>query len=197
MAALGPLLLLVIYLIGTIPVGMVVARARGVDITAVGSKSVGATNVARSVGKGAGIITLIGDVLKGYLGVLLGTVFFDSSSGPSIAGFFVVAGHCFSLPPVLKGGKGVATALGAILILYPMAALFGLFTFIISFLLSKIVSLSSLIAAITTPLVALATGGEDAVCNALIAIAALVTYRHHQNIDRLMKGTEPTFSSKK
>jgi glycerol-3-phosphate acyltransferase PlsY len=108
-----------------------------------------------------------------------------------------VAGHCFSLPPVLKGGKGVATALGAILILYPMAALFGLFTFIISFLLSKIVSLSSLIAAITTPLVALATGGEDAVCNALIAIAALVTYRHHQNIDRLMKGTEPTFSSKK
>ena len=197
MAVLGPLLLLIIYLVGTIPVGMLVARARGVDITAVGSKSVGATNVARSVGKAAGIITLIGDVLKGVLGVLLGTFFFESSSGPSIAGFFVVAGHCFSLPPVLKGGKGVATALGAILMLYPLAAIFGVISFVITFSLSKIVSLSSLIAAITTPLVVLATGGDDAVCSAFIAIAALVTYRHHQNIDRLMKGTEPTFSAKK
>jgi glycerol-3-phosphate acyltransferase PlsY len=197
MVVLGPLLLLLIYLVGTVPVGLVVARAQGVDITAVGSKSVGATNVARSVGKVAGIITLIGDVLKGVVGVSLGSVFFDSSSGPAIAGFFVVAGHCFSLPPVLKGGKGVATALGAILMLYPLAALFGIVTFSISFLLSKIVSLSSLIAAITTPLVVLATGGDDAICNALIAIAALVTYRHHQNIDRLMKGTEPTFSTKK
>lgn len=197
MVVFGPVLLLIIYLVGTIPVGMVVARARGVDITSVGSKSVGATNVARSVGKVAGIITLIGDVLKGVAGVLLGALFFESSSGPSIAGFFVVAGHCFSLPPVLKGGKGVATALGAILVLYPLAALFGVVTFIISFILSKIVSLSSLIAAITTPLVVLATGGDDSVCSALIAIAALVTYRHHQNIDRLMKGTEPTFSPKK
>ena len=104
MIILGPIILLIIYLVGTIPVGMLVARARGVDITAVGSGSVGATNVTRSVGKGAGIITLVGDVLKGILGVSLGTLFLDSSSGPPIAGFFVVAGHCFSLPPVLKGG---------------------------------------------------------------------------------------------
>jgi glycerol-3-phosphate acyltransferase PlsY len=189
--------LLFIYLIGTIPVGVLVAKARGIDITSVGSGNVGATNVARSVGKKAGIVTLIGDALKGAIGTVLGELLFPTEWGGAVAAFFVVAGHCFSLPPVLKGGKGVATALGAIVYLFPFGALIGVVAFALVFATSKIVSLSSIVAAVAIPVSALVSGAKDSTVSALIAVSLLVIYRHHANIDRLMKGTEPTFSTKK
>ena len=197
MTFLGPILLLLIYLIGTIPVGVIVARTKGIDITAVGSGNVGATNVARSIGKTAGIITLVGDAFKGILGALLGTLFFSSEWGSAVGAFFVVAGLCFSLPPALKGGKGVATALGSISYLFPFGALVGVLSFLCAFAASKIVSLASIIAAVAIPVSALVTGANDPTVTSLMLISLLVIYRHHANIDRLIKGTEPQFTSKK
>jgi acyl phosphate:glycerol-3-phosphate acyltransferase len=196
MALFGPLLLLIIYLIGSVPIGLLVARSKGVDITAVGSGNVGATNVARSVGKAAGVITLVGDVLKGVIGVLLGDLLFDTPWGGPIAACFVVAGHCFSVPPVLKGGKGVATALGSVLCLLPMAALICVVIFSAVFAATRIVSLASLFAVVAAPLTALVTGADDELSLCLMVVSAIIVYRHHANIDRLIKGNEPKFASR-
>ncbi len=184
----------VVYLIGAIPTGVLVARARGIDITTKGSGNVGATNVARVVGKGAGIITLVGDILKGALGVMLGRLVTGSVTGASVAGVLVVAGHCFSTPPWLKGGKGVATALGVIFSLSPVGAIAGLSAFVITFLLSRFVSLASVIAAFVIPLAGLAAGAQDVIFYALVGITLIVVFRHRQNIERLLQGSEPKFS---
>jgi glycerol-3-phosphate acyltransferase PlsY len=184
----------VVYLIGAIPTGVIVARARGVDITTKGSGNVGATNVARVVGKGAGSLTLLGDILKGALGVLVGRVVTGSVTGAAVAGVLVVAGHCFSIPPWLKGGKGVATALGVIFSLSPIGAIAGLCAFAITFFLSRFVSLSSVVAAFVIPLAGLAAGAHDAIFYALVGMTLIVVARHRQNIERLIQGTEPKFS---
>jgi glycerol-3-phosphate acyltransferase PlsY len=183
-----------VYLIGVIPTGTLVARARGVEIEKVGSGNVGATNVARTLGKGAGIITLLGDVTKGVLGVLVGSLWLSKPWGNAVAAVLVVAGHCFSIPGVFKGGKGVATSLGAIVGLSPLAALFAVVAFAVVFFFSRIVSLSSISAAFAVPLVALATGKEDELCIGLVVLCLLVFWRHRENIDRIVQGTEKRFS---
>ena len=142
------------YLLGCFPTGMILARFAGIDITKQGSGNVGATNVARVLGAKAGVITLVLDLLKGLLAVLLAQLLFSESQLVPHAGLAAVLGHCISLPPRLKGGKGVATSLGVLLALSPKLAAWPLALFLITFSLSKIVSLSSLVALIATPLIA-------------------------------------------
>ncbi|MCB0319054.1 MAG: glycerol-3-phosphate acyltransferase, partial [Bdellovibrionales bacterium] len=144
------LALIPFYLIGAFPTGMMLAKSQGIDITKKGSGNVGATNIARVIGKKAGIITLLVDVSKGLIGSLIASLFADSYFVP-LAGVILVAGHCFSLPPKLKGGKGVATALGVMLFINYTAALTGIGTFIIAFSIWRIVSLASLAGALIVP----------------------------------------------
>jgi glycerol-3-phosphate acyltransferase PlsY len=184
------------YLIGAFPTGHLISKVYGVDITKQGSGNVGATNVARVIGKRAGVITLLGDVLKGALGVAIARLAVGDDWFPGAAAVAVVLGHCLSLPPYLKGGKGVATALGVIAVLYPSSSLVALVTFGASFGIWKIVSLSSIAATIIVPMWALVTNASDAVSISLMVIAAIIVMRHEQNIKRLIEGREPRFSSK-
>jgi glycerol-3-phosphate acyltransferase PlsY len=139
---------------------------------------------------------LLGDVLKGALGVAIARLAVGDDWFPGAAAVAVVLGHCLSLPPYLKGGKGVATALGVIAVLYPSSSLVALVTFGASFGIWKIVSLSSIAATIIVPMWALVTNASDAVSISLMVIAAIIVMRHEQNIKRLIEGREPRFSSK-
>ena len=185
------------YLLGAFPTGHLVAKVYGIDIASKGSGNVGATNVARVVGKRAGILTLLGDALKGALGVLIAGIVVGDAWFPGAAAVAVVAGHCFSVPPYLKGGKGVATALGVITVLYPSSSIVALITFGAFFAMWKIVSLASIAATLVVPMWALVTNAPDAVSVSLIATAALIVMRHEQNIKRLIEGREPKFESRK
>ena len=185
------------YLLGTFPTGILVARYYGVDITSKGSGNVGATNVGRVVGKKAGILTLIGDLLKGILAVGIASLLARTEWYGALAGVAVVCGHCFSIPPYLKGGKGVATSLGVIVSLSPLLGLSGLIIFGVLFYLKRIVSLASVAAALGVPLVGLGFGYPDYIIGALAPITLIVVFRHKQNLDRLVKGTEPAMSFRK
>ena len=185
------------YLLGAFPTGQLIAKVYGVDITSRGSGNVGATNVARVVGKRAGIFTLLGDALKGALGVVLAGLCVGESWFPGTAALAVVLGHCFSVPPYLKGGKGVATALGVITVLYPSSSLVALATFGMFFWLWRIVSLASIGATLVVPMWALVTNAPDAVSVSLMLIAVVIVMRHEENIKRLIEGREPRFEGRK
>jgi len=185
------------YLLGSFPSGYLLAKLHGIDITKQGSGNVGATNVARSLGKRAGIMTLILDLTKGFLAVILASLMTDQTwflSGASVA---VVCGHCFSLPPILKGGKGVATGLGVLIALIPGAALTSIAIFALLFSATRTVSLASILATLSAPLYSLVTNQHEAKSLALIALSLVIVYRHRENIKRLTEGREPKFVSSK
>jgi glycerol-3-phosphate acyltransferase PlsY len=185
------------YLIGAFPTGMLVARANGIDISKQGSGNIGATNVARVIGKRAGVITLGGDVLKGILGIILAALVGAESWFPAAAGIALVLGHCFSLPPMLRGGKGVATSIGVVAALCPKCALAALIVFSVVVLISRFVSLASITAAITVPLWGFLFNLDEATTVAFATIALVVVARHEENIRRLIEGREPRFAAKK
>lgn len=185
------------YLLGCFPTGYLVARLNGIDITREGSGNVGATNVARVIGKRAGIYTLLGDLCKGMFAVALGLLISPIGWFSAGAAAAVVCGHCFSLPPWLRGGKGVATALGTLVVLYPMGALVAVVTFGLVFWLSRIVSMSSLLATAAVPTMALLTNQPEAKSIALIIMSIVIAVRHKENIIRLIEGREPKFSTRK
>jgi glycerol-3-phosphate acyltransferase PlsY len=193
----GVIALVPFYLIGCFPTGYLIARLNGIDITKEGSGNVGATNVSRVIGKRAGIYTLLGDMCKGMLAVALGL--FISPFGWFAAGAAaaVVCGHCFSLPPWLKGGKGVATALGTLFVLYPIGALTAVVFFGIAFWFSRTVSLASIVATGAVPTLSLLTNQPDAQSVALIVMSVVIIARHKQNIIRLIEGREPKFALRK
>lgn len=189
--------LLPFYLLGAFPTGFLVSKLYGVDIAHQGSGNVGATNVARVVGKRAGILTLVIDACKGALGVALASWIVGEPWFVGEASFAVVLGHCFSIPTVLKGGKGVATALGVISVLYPSSSIVALVVFGGVFAMWRIVSLAAIAATLLVPVWALVTNASDAVSTSLMLIAALIVMRHEQNIRRLIEGREPTFAARK
>jgi glycerol-3-phosphate acyltransferase PlsY len=188
------LIILFAYLLGTVPTGRMVAKARGIEITRAGSGNVGATNVARTAGRGAGIITLAGDIAKGIIGALIGRWYFDSPSGAAIAGLATVSGHCFSIPGILTGGKGVATSIGVIAVVSPLLSATAIAIFSATFKISRTVSIASIAAAVGVPLVGAVLGIPFELWWPLATIGALVLWRHRPNIDRILKGKEPTFS---
>lgn len=186
------------YLLGTLPTGRLIARQQGINLETEGSGNVGATNVARVIGKKAGILTLLVDIGKGFLAFLIAHQLGDMKFA-SLAGVAVVAGHCFSIPGKWRGGKGVATALGVFLYLSPWGALLGLAVFGVVFKVSRIVSLASVSAAIVIPIFSfiyqgLHTSHNNPSSFAIATIALLVVFRHKENLIRLTEGREAKFN---
>lgn len=191
------------FLIGSIPTGFALAKLKGVDLRTVGSGNTGATNAGRVLGKKVGIITLIIDFLKGIAGIKLGLLFLGSngaaqySSPEAMLAFAATCGHCFSPWLKFRGGKGVATGGGVMLYLAPMQALLALLAFGIVFKTTQIVSLSSIVAAASIPILLLLTDSPMEIKISALCCAALVIFRHRENISRLFAGTEQKFSVKK
>ena len=183
---------LVAYLLGAVPIGWLVARGLGVaDIRRHGSGNIGATNVLRTLGRGPAILTLLADVAKGYLAVMAGTAL--GGGDPGVVGASTaaaVAGNCWSVFLGFRGGKGVATGLGALLRTVPLATLAAFPVFLAVVATTRYVSLGSLLAAACVPLGAIVLGYPRTSALAAVAVAAIVIVRHHDNIARLRAGTE-------
>jgi len=199
-----PLLLAAAYLLGSIPFGLILAKLfAGSDIRKSGSGNIGATNVARVAGLGAGILTLALDVAKGAAAVwLAGRFTQQSSTVMTFAGIIALLGHCFSVWLKFKGGKGVATALGVFLVLAPLAALASLLVFIVVSAAWRYISLGSVSAAAAMPLLMYflwAPGHAPplVVDFGTLFAAALIIFKHDANLQRLMDGEEPKFSFRK
>jgi len=179
------------YLLGSIPFGVVVARLFGLpDPRSIGSGNIGATNVLRTGSKPAALATVLLDGFKGYLAVVLAKSVFGADAA-QVAALFSFLGHLFPVWLNFKGGKGVATLLGTLVGLSPLLGLIALATWLFTYFVFRLSSLSALTAAITTPLVALLIGlGQMFVL--LLIMAVLLIWRHRENIERLRDGTEPT-----
>jgi glycerol-3-phosphate acyltransferase PlsY len=179
------------YVAGSIPFGLLLARAKGIDLRQVGSGNIGATNVARAMGKGWAVAVLAADAAKGFVPVWLGRRFGLSATAIALAGAAAIIGHMFTLFLRGRGGKGVATSLGVASALSPLAAVIGFAAYAVVFAVTRLSSLGSLLGVWTfallfvlremppPPLMALAIGG-----------ALLVTLRHRENIARLVRGEE-------
>jgi glycerol-3-phosphate acyltransferase PlsY len=180
------------YVIGSIPVGFLIARAFGIgDVRRHGSGTIGATNVLRTAGKLPAILTLAGDVVKGALAVVAGgAIAAGDPAGAAIAAVAAVVGNCWSIFLGFRGGKGVATGLGAFLRLVPWAIVPALVVFLAVTLTTRYVSLGSLLSAIGVPLAALAIGYPGVSVIAAAMAVAIIVWRHRENIDRLRHGTE-------
>jgi acyl phosphate:glycerol-3-phosphate acyltransferase len=193
-----PLLtILLAYVLGSIPVGYLLVKWRtGKDIRASGSGNIGATNVLRTTGVWAGVATLVLDIAKGYLAVWIAD--YASSGSPfwmSLAALAVMAGHTFPVFLQFKGGKAVASFLGAFLRLAPLATIAILVVFVAVVAWSRHISLGSIIAAGTLPLALwLIEKPQSIVIVISILAAILIIYRHRMNIQRLHEGTEHVLS---
>ncbi len=185
--------LLPFYLLGAFPSGKIVAKLRGIEITEHGSGNVGATNVSRVLGKRSGLTTLLLDVGKGLLAIsIAGWLGLDQETKALVA-VATVAGHCFSVPGKLPGGKGVATSLGVLLALSPGTASFSLLVFIVIFWICRIVSVASVGAALLAPIIAFLSETPDVLALAIATNSILVIYRHKANLTRLVEGREGKF----
>jgi len=180
------------YLIGAIPIGYLVARLFGVpDIRRHGSGNIGATNVLRTAGWLPGLVTLAADIAKGWLAVAVaGRLAGGESAGLAMGAVAAVVGNCWSIFLGFRGGKGVATGLGALLRLAPLATLAALPVFLVVVATTRFVSLGSLLGAACVPFGALALGAARPVVIGAFVVAAIVVLRHHANIARLRAGTE-------
>ena len=184
------------YLFGSIPFGLVLTRLAGLgDIRTIGSGNIGATNVLRTGRKDLAALTLVLDSGKAGFACLLFWALVSQEAGLA-AGGAAFLGHCYPIWLRFKGGKGVATFLGVLLAAsWPVGVLTCL-TWLGAALLFRISSLSALIAALLAPVFCLAFGREDAALLALF-LAALIYWRHRTNIDRILKGEEPTIGAGK
>ena len=197
------------YLLGSIPFGYLAGRMAGIDIRNCGSGNVGATNVIRTLGKGYGYPVFALDFLKGFgavkMSILIATRMQSEWSPLEMFGIVAaissVLGHSFPLWLRFKGGKGVATSGGALFGLAPVAALVGVAIWIVTFWLTRYVSVASIVAAAALPFVILITTWLSRTTGKLlfyssVCLAAVVIWRHRSNLSRLIHGTEPRFNRK-
>ena len=180
------------YVVGAVPIGFLIARAFGIgDIRRHGSGNIGATNVLRTLGRAPAILTLLGDIAKGYAAVALAAHLGGNDVVLTAAGAVAaVVGNCWSVFLGFRGGKGVATGLGALLRLSPLATLAALPVFLVVVVTTRFISLASLLSAACVPFGALALGAPRAYVVGAFAVAMIVVVRHRENIARLRAGTE-------
>ena len=171
-----------------------ISRIKGVEIAKAGSGNVGATNIARVLGKRLGALTFFVDCLKGFMGALIALLIASDHTFNVLACVAVACGHCFSIPGKLKGGKGVATSFGCVLALNPLVAFFSLAIFAAVLSWKQIVSLASVCAVLVAPIFALLAHAPDYIVTTIAAIALLITWRHKDNLVRLAEGREEKFS---
>lgn len=198
------LVVIIAYLIGSIPFGYLVVRAKGGgDVRETGSGGTGATNVSRRAGKAAGVFTLILDALKGALAVIIAKSMMNADNTGwliAAAAIAVIVGHIFPVWLAFRGGKGVATGVGVFLVLVPMAVLCAAVIFVAVVALTKYVSLGSILAAAAIPLFVWLFVLEvdlKPLLTAAVVGALLIVYAHRANIGRLLSGTESRISDLK
>lgn len=188
------------YLVGAIPFGLLLSRSSGIDIRTQGSRNIGATNVARLLGKKMGALTLVGDLLKGLLPMLvtgqLLAAYPRRDLVIALCGAATVLGHMFPVYLRFKGGKGVATGLGTFFYLAPVAALGCLLVFLVTVSLSGFVSLGSLLGSLSMLVLLLVL--QVPVWKFWLAafIVLLIWGKHRQNISRLLDGSEKSWRNK-
>ena len=183
------------YLLGSVPFGIVITRAFGLgDLRSIGSGNIGATNVLRTGNKTAAALTLILDAGKGGIAVLIARALMGEDAA-QIAGLAAFFGHCFPVFLSFKGGKGVATFIGTLLALWWPAGIAACLTWLLIAAVSRISSLSALVAAVTSPVWMQLLGRPEAVLLCIL-LAALILVRHRDNIHRLRDGTEPRIGKK-
>ncbi len=180
------------YVIGAIPVGYLIARAFGVvDVRSHGSGNIGAANVLRTAGRWPGLLTLGGDVAKGYLAVVVGSALGGGgSAAAAVAAVAAIVGNCWSVYLRFRGGKGVATGLGAFLGVAPWATAPAALVWLGTAITFRYVSLASLMAALCVPIGALLLGYPRESVAACVVAAVIIGYRHRDNVERLLAGTE-------
>jgi glycerol-3-phosphate acyltransferase PlsY len=193
------------YLLGSIPTGYLVARAKGIDIRAVGSGNIGAANVFRILGKPAGILVLVVDGLKGFTACswLADFVVQPFAVAPDkieclkiVAGICAVLGHNYTCWLKFKGGKGIATSAGVFFALAPLAAGIALGAWIVVFALIRYVSVASIAAAVALPTAIWLTKNNLFLGIVTTALGLLAIFKHRSNIQRLLNGTEQRFGQK-
>lgn len=188
------------YLVGSIPTGYLIGRRRGVDVRKQGSGNIGATNVARTLGRKLGILVLFLDALKGAVPLGLWRVLdlgVHIELGGTLAPYLITAvglapviGHCFPVWLRFRGGKGVATALGVFLVADPLVVAIGVGLFAVLYAATRIVSIGSMSAAIAIPTVAAIIGRPAPIVALAIGGAVIIIAKHHQNIRRLLRRRE-------
>ncbi len=179
------------YLLGSVPIGFLLGYLSGVDVRQAGSGNVGATNVARVVGKRQGLITLVGDVAKGFIPAFLSLQLGLGLWVSALAGLASFLGHLYPVFLKFQGGKGVATALGVFLVLAPMATVVLIFVFSFVAMVSRLVSLASMVAAGFAPIALWFFSYSPLLIWLSLLIALLIIFRHQENIRRLIAGVEP------
>lgn len=184
------------YLLGSVPTGYILGHLSGIDVRKAGSGNVGATNVARVAGKKLGALTLIGDAAKGFIPVCLARALGMDDGAMALAALAAFLGHLYPVFLRFHGGKGVATALGALAALAPAATGVLLLVFLIVVAASRIVSLASMIAACAAPLVVWLLDYPPVIAGLAAAMALYIIWRHRENVRRLWSGAEPKFSFK-
>ena len=201
-------LIVVCYLAGAIPFGLLVVKAfKGIDIRTVGSGNIGATNVARAAGRKVAVLVFLLDFAKGYLpvlGVLLLSKRYEPSQLlPVLAGLATVVGHMFPVYLKFRGGKGVATGAGMLAALVPLPLGIAFIVWVLVVGASRYISLASICAVVALPVSFIVLNGGNALDGKLtytvfcVVIAALVIVRHRSNIKRLLSGTENRVGGKK
>lgn len=181
------------YLLGSIPTGLLLGKAYGIDVRQEGSGNIGATNLYRTVGRKVGVLTLIGDCFKGLVPVLAARKLGLSPEFVAWVGLAAFCGHVFSVFLRFKGGKGVATALGVFLALAPLALAIALGVFVVLVFKWRYISLGSIAAAAVMPLAVSLLGAGRIMLVVTTLIAVIVIVKHGGNIKRLVAGTENKF----
>ena len=185
------LLLIFAYLLGSVPTGYILGSLAGVDVRKTGSGNVGATNVARVVGKRHGILTLVADIAKGFIPIAVAFSLGLTPTATAFVGIAAFLGHLYPVFLRFQGGKGVATALGVFLGLAPWATLVLMAIFVLVVLATRVVSLSSIVAAAFAPIVFWFFFHSPILTGTSLFIAVMIILRHRGNIQRLLLGTEP------
>jgi glycerol-3-phosphate acyltransferase PlsY len=184
------------YLLGSIPVGIVLAKLKGQDPRKVGSGNIGATNVMRTSGKAIGVLTLAGDIVKGLLPTWLAIEVGEPKLIVAAVGLAAFLGHLFPIYIRFRGGKGVATAVGFFLALEPAAVIISACVFIMVLLLWRYVSAGSLVGTALMPALLLLFSAPIEYVVVSLVVAIFIYYKHRDNIKRLLAGTENRFRSR-
>ncbi len=184
------------FIIGSVPFGIVVSMTAGIDLQRSGSGNIGATNVLRTVGKWPAALTLIGDFIKGAAAVILCRAVAGGDFWEGITVITVVLGHMYSIFLSFKGGKGVATGLGALSVYSPVSAVILIFIWLFIMILTRYSSLSAISAFLSLPIIFIFSEGSlTKICFAIV-LSFLIILKHRENIKRLLNGTEARIGQK-
>lgn len=180
------------YLLGSFPTGYLIASRRGVDLRSLGSGNIGATNVARALGKKMAVATFFGDMLKGCIPVLAARFMELGLVLTGLAGFLAFLGHCFPVFLKFRGGKGLATAFGVLVAIAPISSLIALAIWLTVFFATRISSLSALVSLLVFPFLIAFLDDRD-LLYLVVPLILFLIFNHRENIQRLFRGTESKF----